>query len=361
MRGLSPRERKRPVNSDGPGSVKRPARPRKRTLGRATIADVASAAGVSPMTVSRALKDSSLVTKELRDRVAAAVAELGYVPNLAAQTLASARSNLVGVIIPSLSNSVFIETLTGIRDCLSVAGYQIIIGETVYSADHERQLLSTHLSRAIDGVLVTGVELDPDVKRSLEQRSIPLVHMFDISEDPEALSVGFSQWQAGYEVGKYLMARGYKRPGLIAGQLDPRSLKRIDGYRKALSEGGIAQFAEILTPEATSIALGGQLLWRQRVAWPDCDAVFCVNDDLALGALFECQRRGVQVPKDLAIVGFNDLPYAKLSVPTITSVTTPRYEIGFQAAHLLLRQMTGQPLERRSIDLGFKLAPRESA
>lgn len=339
----------------------RSTRPRKRTLGRATIADVARLANVSPMTVSRALKDSSLVTRELRDRVMAAVAELGYVPNLAAQTLASARSNLVGVIIPSLSNSVFIETLTGIRDCLAVAGYQIIIGETLYSPDQERQLLSTHLARAIDGVLVTGVDLDADVRRGLLARKIPLVHMFDINDEPEALSVGFSQSQAGAEVGRYLLARGYRRPALIAAQLDPRSLKRIDGFRRALAEAGVENVAEMLTPEPTSIAMGGNLLSRLLAARPDRDAVFCVNDDLALGALFECQRRGIRVPEDLAVAGFNDLPYARLAVPAITSVTTPRYEIGFQAAHLMLRQLNGEPLERRAIDLGFKLAARDSA
>jgi LacI family gluconate utilization system Gnt-I transcriptional repressor len=348
------------VNIEAPTRT-RTTKPRKRTLGRATIADVAQIAGVSPMTVSRALKDSSLVTRELRERVMAAVAELGYVPNLAAQTLASARSNLVGVIIPSLSNSVFIETLTGIRDCLSVAGYQIIIGETLYSADQERQLLSTHLARAIDGVLVTGIDLDADVRRGLLARNIPLVHMFDINEEPEALSVGFSQFQAGAEVGRYLLARGYRRPALIAAQLDPRSLKRIDGFRRALAEAGVGNVGEMLTPEPTSIALGGNLLSRLLAASPDRDAVFCVNDDLALGALFECQRRGLRVPDDLAIVGFNDLPYARLAVPSITSVTTPRYEIGFQAAHLMLRQLNGEPLERRALDLGFKLAARDSA
>lgn len=334
---------------------------RKRALGRATISDVARAAGVSPMTVSRALKDPALVTKDMRARVAAAVEKLGYVPNLAAQTLASARSNLIGVLIPSLSNSVFIETLTGIRDCLSVAGYQFIIGETLYSPDLERQLLSSHLARAIDGLLITGIDLDPQIKHSLKARRIPFVHMFDMSEEPDALSVGFSQTRAGYDVARYLLERGYRKPGIIAGQLDPRSLKRCEGFRQALSEAGVAHVAEMLTPQPTSVALGGQLLTRLIGAWPDCDAVFCINDDLALGALFECQRRGISTPKDLAIVGFNDLAYAKVCVPAITSVTTPRYEIGFQASHLLLRQMNGEKIERRAIDLGFSLAARQSA
>lgn len=346
-----------PEQTQGGATIKQ----RKRATGRATIADVALAAGVSPMTVSRTLKDPNLVTKELRERVMTAVNQMGYVPNLAAQTLASSKSGIIGVIIPSLSNSVFIETLTGIRDCLSVAGYQMIIGETLYSSDQERQLLSTHLARAIDGVLVTGIDLHKDVKHSLNQRRIPLVHMFDISPDPDSLSVGFSQAGAGYAVGKYLLERGYKRPALLFPQLDPRTMKRREGFHKAMEEAGVKDVIEFLTPERSSIALGGQLLTRLLAVHPDCDVIFCGNDDVALGALFECQRRGIKVPQDLGIVGFNDLPYSKVSVPTITTVTTPRYEIGFQAAHLLLNQLEESPSDRKVIDLGFNLTVRESA
>lgn len=337
------------------------AKPRKRATGRATIADVARLAAVSPMTVSRTLKDPTLVTQELRDRVMAAVAELGYVPNLAAQTLASARSNIIGVIVPSISNSVFVETLAGIRDCVSVAGYQVIIGETLYSADQERQLLSTHLGRAIDGVLVTGIDLHKDVREGFARRNTPLVHMMDLSPDPDALSVGFSQFAAGEAVGRYVIERGYKRPALLAAQLDPRTMKRREGFQHALEEAGQSSFIEILTPNPSSVGLGGQLISRLLGAHPDCDVVFCGNDDIALGALFECQRRGISVPGKLAIMGFNDLPFAQYAVPSITSVTTPRYEIGFQAAHMLLRQIDGIAPERNCIDLGFHLTRRESA
>jgi LacI family transcriptional regulator, gluconate utilization system Gnt-I transcriptional repressor len=338
-----------------------PARTRKRATGRATIADVARLAAVSPMTVSRTLKDPTLVTQELRDRVLGAVAELGYVPNLAAQTLASSRSNIIGVIVPSISNSVFVETLAGIRDCVSVAGYQVIIGETLYSADTERQLLSTHLGRAIDGVLVTGVDLHKDVREGFSRRNVPLVHMFDLASEADALSVGFSQMGAGEAVGRFVIEKGYKRPALLAAQLDPRTMKRREGFQRALMEAGHESFVEILTPNPSSVALGGQLIGRLLGAHPECDVVFCGNDDIALGALFECQRRGIKVPEQLGIIGFNDLPFSQYAVPSITSVTTPRYEIGFQAAHMLLRQIEGIAPERSVIDLGFRLTRRESA
>ncbi len=313
------------------------------------------------MTVSRALKDPALVTADLRARVLQAIATLGYVPNLAAQTLASARSNIIGVIIPSIANAVFVETLAGIRDCVSVAGYQIIIGETLYSADLERQLLSTHLARAIDGVLITGIELHKDVQESFARSHVPLVQMMDLAPDPAAFSVGFSQFEAGKAVGRYVLERGYQRPALLAAQLDPRTMKRREGFQNALEAAGHSRFVEILTPIPSSVALGGQLLARLLGAYPECDVVFCCNDDVALGALFEAQRRGLAVPERLGIIGFNDLPFAQYCVPSITSVTTPRYEIGFQAAHLLLRQIEGQAPERTCIDLGFHLTKRESA
>lgn len=313
------------------------------------------------MTVSRTLKDPTLVTQELRDRVMAAVSKLGYAPNFAAQTLASARSNIIGVVIPSISNSVFGEVLAGIRDCVSVSGYQIIIGETLYSPDQERQLLSTHLGRAIDGVLVTGIDLHKDVREGFARRNVPVVHMMDLLPDPNGFSVGFSQLGAGQAVGRYILERGYKRPALLAAQLDPRTMKRREGLQSALEEAGHSSFVEILTPNPSSVALGGQLLSRLLGAHPECDVVFCGNDDIALGALFECQRRGIDVPGQLAIVGFNDLPFAPYSVPSLTSVTTPRYEIGFQAAHMLLRLIEGVAPERPCIDLGFTLTRRESA
>ncbi len=295
----------------------------------------------------------------------AAVNQLGYVPNLAAQTLASSRSGIIGVIIPSLSNSVFIETLAGIRDCLSANGYQFIIGETRYSSEEERKLLSTHLARAIDGLLLTGIDLQMDAISSLAQRPIPVVHMFDLSGDPASLAVGFSQSGAGMAVGRYVVEHGYKRPALLAAQLDPRTIKRCAGFLAALAEAGQKNVIDMRTAEPSSIALGAELLARLMSKHPDCDVIFCGNDDIALGALFECQRQGIRIPERLGIIGFNDLPYAKACVPPISTVTTPRYEIGYQAAKLLLRQLDtpddGTTPPQTKIDLGFSLTIRGSA
>ncbi|PXW28428.1 HTH-type transcriptional regulator GntR [Paraburkholderia caballeronis] len=338
-------------------SAAQPAR--RRSGGRVTLADVARIAQVSTMTVSRALKDPSRVLPDARARIDAAIEQLGYIPNQAARTLASARSKLIGVLVPSLSNAVFVETLAGAQDCIGAAGYQLLIGNTGYAPAQQAELLGAYLSHAPAGFLVAGIDGSRAVRTRLAAAGVPLVHMFDLAAQNE-WSVGFSQRSAGFAVGAHLLERGYRRPGFIAAQLDPRTMQRRAGFRRALSAAGLRDDVEVLTKEPSSVALGSRLLAELLANTPDCDAVFCCNDDLALGALFECQRAGIAVPRELAIAGFNDLPFAACSTPSITTVATPRYQVGFDAASLLLRILDGDAPDTRRVDLGFELVARES-
>jgi LacI family gluconate utilization system Gnt-I transcriptional repressor len=176
------------------------------------------------------------------------------------------------------------------------------------------------------------------------------------------LSVGFSQQQAGYTMTRYLLDKGYRKIGFIAAQLDERTLKRLDGYRQALSETGLHEARrEVLVKDPSTIALGAELLGRMLATAPDCDAVFCCNDDLAHGAIYQCQRRGIAVPGQLAVCGFNDLSASAWMNPSVTTIATPRYRIGFEAASLLRAVIRGEPPALTHIDLGFTLMARESA
>ena len=312
------------------------------------------------MTVSRALKTPERVQQDAHERIAAAIKKLGYVPNQAASTLASARSQVIGVLVPSLTNAVFIETLSGIRDYLSQAGYQFLIGETGYSKEQESRLLSTYLAHAPDGFLLSSVDQHDMLRQQFAMRNIPAVRMFDLGKSGSDMSVGFSQSKAGYAVARHLIERGYRRPAFLAAQLDPRTMKRREGFRKGLKEAGLDPNVEVLLPTPTNVNMGAQLLSQVLEQTPDCDAVFCCNDDLALGALFECQRRGIKVPQQMAIAGFNDLSWAACASPSITTIVTPRYDIGYQAAQLLISQLRGEPPTKTRLDLGFQLAVRES-
>jgi LacI family gluconate utilization system Gnt-I transcriptional repressor len=335
---------------------------KSRASGRITLAMVAERAGVATMTASRAITQPEMVSQAFRDRVEKAVAELGYVPNRAARALASAQSKVIAVLVPSLSNAVFTDVLAGIQDALDADDYQILIGNTRYSDQVEEKLLGIYLQSNPDGILLSGLKHSPRVQQMLTTSQVPIVSMMDTSADPQRLTVGFSQFEAGHAMTRYLIEKGHTRIGFIGAQLDERTLRRAEGYRKAMQDAGLADTKlEVMLGEPSTIALGAELLGRMLAQAPDCDAIFCCNDDLAYGAIYQSQRRGIAVPGKLAICGFNDLPASALMNPSLTTISTPRYRIGFEAATLLRSVIKGQAPATSSIDLGFTLMVRESA
>ncbi|WP_247876287.1 LacI family DNA-binding transcriptional regulator [Azospirillum brasilense] len=347
-----------------------PRKPRSSRSGRATMADVAAAAGVSAMTVSRALRRPDTVSEEVRARVEEASRRLGFVPSRVASALASARTMTVAVLIPSLTNAVFIDLLAGVQETLSPQGYQPLVGITGYGPEAEERVLRTQLAHDPDGVILSGLDHTPGTWDLLRGLTIPVIHTMDLTAEGEhsdcpVQTVGFSQFDAGYAVGAHLAARGRRRIGLIAGQLDPRTRQRCDGWRQALRDAGRHDPAlELMVPDATSVALGAELLKRALATHPDTDALFLCNDDLAQGALFQCARLGIPVPERLAVAGFNDLAGAAWTVPPLTTVATPRRAIGVEAARLLIAGMADRtPKSRenpRRVDLGFRLMVRET-
>lgn len=335
---------------------------KSRSSGRTTLAAVAAHAGVSTMTASRALNQPDLVSAAVRVRVDEAVIALGYVPNRAARALASAQSNVIVVLVPSLSNAVFTAVLDGIQDAVDAGNYQLLIGNTRYSDAEEEKLLGIYLQSNPDGILLSGLSHSPRVEQMLAGSGVPVVSMMDLATGKGQLSVGFSQQEAGYTMTRYLIDKGRKRIGFIGAQLDERTLSRAEGYRRAMLEAHLADpRLELMVADSSSIALGAELLGRMLASAPDCDAIFCCNDDLAHGAIYQCQRRGIPVPEQLAICGFNDLPASAWMKPSVTTIGTPRYRIGFEAATLLRAAIDGNPPPTTCIDLGFTLMARESA
>jgi LacI family gluconate utilization system Gnt-I transcriptional repressor len=332
-----------------------------RGTGRATLEEVAQLAGVSTMTASRALSQPQLVSEATRSKVEKAVIELGYVPNRAARALASASSKVIVVLVPSLSNVVFTAVLDGIHDAIEGGQYQLLIGNTRYSDAEEEKLLRTYMQSNPDGILLSGLTHSPSVQAMLSGSRIPIVSMMDLAEGEEALSVGFSQLDAGHAMTRHLLDKGYRKIAFIGAQLDERTLRRADGYRQAMIGAGLSDARlEIMVPEPSTIALGAELMRQALDTLPDCDAVFCCNDDLAHGAIYYCQRHGIRVPHEVAIAGFNDLPASAWMVPSLTTIDTPRYRIGYESASLLLDVIAGRQPAHKRIDLGFTLRERES-
>jgi LacI family transcriptional regulator, gluconate utilization system Gnt-I transcriptional repressor len=342
---------------------KKPAKARTRasSTGRVTLEDVARNVGVSSITVSRAFRRPDKVVKDVRERILNAALAMGYVHNRVASSLASAHSSIISVLVPSLRNTVFVDTLSAIEQVLHPKGYQILLGISNYSSEEEESLIRAHLAFNPDGVLLTGISYRETTRRLLEKAKVPVVHMMELADWEGAHSVGFSQEAAGRAMTEHLIRQGRKRIAFVASQLDSRTLARGRGYRDALTRAGMYESQrELLVPDPSSVALGGILLERLMKQAPDVDAVFFCNDDLALGGLFECTRRGIRVPEQLAIGGFNDLPACASTFPSLTSVATPRFEIGKQSAAMMLNLVEGRPVAKARIDLGFELIPRQS-
>ena len=335
---------------------------RPRATGRVTLADVAKLAGVSPITVSRALRGERAVDPELVARVQLAVEQLGYMPDPAARALASRHSSHVAVLIPLLSNALFVDLLEAVQRTLRPAGYQTLIGITHYDIGEEEQLLREQLLHRPAGVLVTGMERSEATRKLIAGSGVPCVHLMEVSEVPGVYSVGFSQQSAGVAMTEHLLARGHRRIAFAAAQLDPRTLQRRDGWRQAMEAAGCFDpELEWLRADPSSLALGGEMFENIVRSGQAVDAIFFCNDDLAQGALLAALRLGVSVPGDMAVAGFNDLTGSDQMWPPLTTVRTPRAEVGTEAARMLLALMAGKPVPKPCVDLGYELVVRGSA
>ena len=327
-----------------------------------TLIDVAVAAGVSAITVSRVINQPDKVSDALRQQVQKAIDMLGYIPNQYASSLASSKSKVIGVAIPSLSNTVFTDVLRGVYDVMGTAGYKVLLVDTHYSPLEEEKMIRTLLSQSPEGLIITGGDQTRTCQNLLQKSRVPVVQIMELLDEPLDMNVGFSHWQAGYDVVKHLLDQGCARIGFIGARMDPRVQQRMQGFKKALEDAG--KFSKnfiVTTPEPSSIAVGGELFKSLLASNQGAiDAVFCANDDLALGALFESQRMNINVPGDLALCGFNDIEASRFVNPSLTSVQVGRYEMGVKAAEMVIKRLNGNSDDPKIVDMGYEIKKRQS-
>jgi LacI family gluconate utilization system Gnt-I transcriptional repressor len=322
--------------------------------------DVARIAGVSLMTVSRAINSPEKVAGDTRERIEKAIAKTGYVPNLSASSLSSKRSRIVAAIVPTISNSTFAETVRGLSDTLDAEGYQLLLGQTGYDEAKEEALVFALLGRQVDGIVLTGVSHSNALVKRLKSLRIPVVETWDLSESPIDMVAGFSNFDAGGEIGRYLLAKGHRRLGFSGGPGD-RTDSRLAGFRGAMKRTRDAHLTIALLPVGTTFRSGREALQILMEKDPALDAIFFANDAVAVGALMECQRLGIRVPQELAIVGFTDLDIAAEIEPGLTTVQVRSRTIGEEAARMLLTRFKGEVVTEPIRDLGFALVKRASA
>lgn len=339
-----------PKPSPGPA----PARPR-----RATVNDVASLAGVSAMTVSRAVNKPEQVPAATLAKVREAIAMTGYVPNLLAGGLRSNKSRLVAAVVPTLAGPVFLETIESLTAALAAKGYQLMLGQSGYANSREDDLLSAIIGRRPDGIVLTGILHSAEGRHRLLASGIPIVETWDLTPTPLDMLVGFSHVEVGREVCRFLQGKGRKRLAVLGGD-DERSRRRSDAFVQMAAQLGLPPVTVHLVPAPTTLGSGRAGLRALLAENAAIDAVFCSSDLLGLGVLIEAQSQGIAVPQRLAVVGFGDLSLARDLNPALTTVRIDGSRIGEEAARCIVERAQGREVADRVVDLGFSIVERDS-
>ncbi|MBS8228033.1 LacI family DNA-binding transcriptional regulator [Vannielia litorea] len=328
-----------------------------------TMGDVARAAGVGKITVSRALSTPAKVSAATREKVAAAVAELGYVRDDTAGALSSQRSRVVGAIVSTFDQPTFASTIRGLSEGLAQGGMHLLLGTTQYEPQTEAELVATLMGRRPDALILTSSEHRPETRALLTRAGLPVVELWELPDAPIFAAVGFSNRAAARAMTDHLVHTGRRAIAFLSTDRahDTRAHMRAEGYAEALP--GHAPRILRLPPraDATGPDYGSQGLAQIMETWPDTDAVVCVSDALAIGAFCEAGRRSLDVPGKLAITGFGDVPEVGASALGLTTIRIDGHAIGRKAAALTLAATSGQPLPERRIDMGFSLTRRASS
>lgn len=316
--------------------------------GNPTLAQVAALAGVSPITVSRVVRLPDLVADDTRKRVEAAMRTLGYVPNLVAGSLASARTRAVGVLVPTVANAIFADTIQGISDELEPLGYNVFLAQSGYDDVREEKMLAALLGRRPEALIMVGSPATGAGRQMLRRARIPVVETWDLPTDPIDAVAGFDNHAAGAAVAGHFVAAGRRKLVFIGGD-DPRATRRWTGFcQNALAAG-------LEPPRRLILGRSGEAGVASAVELADRDAIFAANDALAIGVLAGLREARRRVPEDVGVVGLGNLEIGGLIAPSLSTVRIDGEAIGRTAGRLTVSQEGP-----RRIDLGFALLIRDT-
>ena len=334
---------------------------------RVTMEDVGRMAGVSQVTVSRALSDPSKVSAATLRKIHEAVELTGFVRNAVAGALASRRTGLIGAVVPSITNVTYSSMIRALSEGLRPAGYEILMSETGFDEPREDEAILTHLSRQPDVILLTGVHHSATSRRRLLGAGIPVVELWDVTDQPIDQCVGFDHGDAGRAAAAFARGRGYDRAATVTAS-DVRAARRSRAFAERFAEGrpGLP-VPDLNVGGPASIEAGRRGLARLL----DGDGpgqgralhaglIYCSSDILAHGVLIEAASRGLSVPGDLAVLGFGDQDFARHLEPALSTVRIDLDRLGRLAADTILSRMDGQPVERAVFDIGHELIARAS-
>ncbi len=337
-------------------SVEAPKRP-------LTLKDVSIASGVSEMTVSRVLRNRGDVSDATRKKVLKVAKSLGYVPNKIAGALASSRVNLVAVIIPSLSNMVFPEVLTGISETLDETPLQPVIGVTEYSPEKEEEVLFEMLSWRPSGVILAGLEHSDASRAMLKAAGVPVVEIMDTDGEAIDAVVGISHRRAGREMARHIVKNGYRQIGFLGTKMpmDHRARKRFEGFTEALAREGIEVVDQVFYEGGSGLAKGREMTARILEQSPDLDFLYYSNDMIAAGGMLYLLDQGIKIPQQIGLAGFNGAELLEGFSVRLATMDAGRRDIGREAARIIASRTDGTDTETgQRVELQPKLQPGDT-
>lgn len=313
--------------------------------GRVTIRDIAAEAQVSIATVSRVLNHPEQVATKTREIVQAVIERNHFVMDGMATALASRRSRTIGLIIPTITNSIYASSTQAIQQAAQEQGYSVLLGVSEFSAREEAALIRRLLERRVEGLILTGADRSQRIYETLERNRVPFILTWQQAEQPPHPSVAFDNRLAARMAMRHLIELGHRRIGLICGRsaTNDRALARRVAYEEEMRALGVPQREWLIFERDFEFVEGRTAMHRMLEARFRPTAVFCANDIQAIGALAECRDRGLTVPEEMSIVGFDDLPISQYLSPQLTSIRVPASQMGFLAAEKLIGWIEGKP------------------
>jgi LacI family transcriptional regulator len=307
-----------------------------------TIYDVAKQAGVAPITVSRVINNSGYVSPGTRARVEKAIDDLGYVPNRLAQGLRSKQTHTLGLVITDITNPFWTTVVRGVEDATHTAGFNVILCNTDESEEKQETYVRVLLQKQVDGFIIVPARSSKDAVKIIQHARVPLVVM-DREVGVPVDTVRCDSEGGAYQLVRHLIGLGHTRIAVLSGaESVSTAVDRVTGYLKALKEANISvDKSIILNREFTQVA-GFEMTKHVLSLTPRPTAIFAVNNFIAIGAYKALTEMNMRVPEDVSMVAFDDLPPALVMEPFLTVAAQPAYEMGHQAATLLLKRLSGQ-------------------
>lgn len=334
-----------------------------KTAGRVKVTDVAKAAGVSVATVSRSFNLPTHVRDDVREKVLAIAARLGYSPNPAAKALRLQKTNLIGAIIPTLDHAIYATMVKSFQDKLAEYGYVVYVLSCGFDAGSIFDKVKLLVERGVEGLLIVGEVADPALKKYLQESRMPVICTYSYLKDDDFPFIGFDNYQATRQLVEYLLGLGHRQFAMLTGPMqgNDRQQARYRAYVDTLGEfrekcSGVKYESE----GGYTIEFGERTMRRIRLEHPEVTAVICNSDVIAFGVLSACKKLQLDVPREISVVGYDNLEFAEYLEPPLTTLAIPAGEMGVRSAEALIANLK-HGNEIRPVLLGTQLMVRQSS